>query len=110
MERASGPPTARASSTPNAVLEFWFLSFEGAFMPDATLQIPPPTPLTSFTEDEIMFRDNIRQFADEKVRPLVKEMDEKGVFDQDLIRQFFQLGLMGIEIPEQYRRRRRQVL
>ena len=49
-----------------------------------------------------MFRDNIRQFADEKVRPLVKEMDEKGVFDKDLIHQFFQLGLMGIEIPEQY--------
>ena len=49
-----------------------------------------------------MFRDNIRQFADDKVRPLVKEMDEKGVFDQDLIHQFFQLGLMGIEIPEQY--------
>src|SRR4026207_1558240 len=71
-------------------------------MPDATLQIPPPAPLTSFTEDEIMFRDNIRQFADEKVRPLVREMDEKGVFDPDLIRQFFQLGLMGIEIPEQY--------
>src|SRR5690242_4951405 len=71
-------------------------------MPDATLQIPSPTPLTWFTEDEIMFRDNIRQFADEKVCPLVREMDEKGVFDPDLIRQFFQLGLMGIEIPEQY--------
>jgi butyryl-CoA dehydrogenase/short/branched chain acyl-CoA dehydrogenase len=71
-------------------------------MPDATLQIPSPSPLTSFTEDEIMFRDNIRRFADEKVRPLVREMDEKGVFDQDLIGQFFQLGLMGIEIPEQY--------
>jgi len=71
-------------------------------MPDAALQIPPPSPLTSFSEDEIMFRDNIRQFADEKVRPLVKEMDEKGVFDKDLIHQFFQLGLMGIEIPQQY--------
>lgn len=47
-------------------------------MPDATLQIPSPSPLTSFSEDEIMFRDNIRQFADDKVRPLVKEMDEKG--------------------------------
>src|ERR1043165_5382968 len=70
-------------------------------MPETTLQAPP-SPLTSFTEDEIMFRDNIRQFADEKVRPLVKEMDEKGVFDKDLIHQFFQLGLMGIEIPEQY--------
>src|ERR1700675_3075954 len=70
-------------------------------MPDV-LQLPSPAPLTSFSEDEIMFRDNIRQFADEKVRPLVKEMDEKGVFDKDLIHQFFQLGLMGIEIPEQY--------
>jgi len=49
-----------------------------------------------------LFRDNIRQFADEKVRPLVKEMDEKGVFDKELIEQFFQLGLMGIEVPEQY--------
>jgi alkylation response protein AidB-like acyl-CoA dehydrogenase len=61
-----------------------------------------PHPLTAFTEDEILFRDNIRRFADEKLRPLVKEMDEKGVFDKELIDQFFQLGLMGIEIPEQF--------
>ena len=71
-------------------------------MPETTLQAAPPTPLTSFTEDEILFRDNIRQFADERIRPLVKEMDEKGVFEKDLIQDFFQLGLMGIEIPEQY--------
>src|SRR5712664_674727 len=71
-------------------------------MAQTTLQLPPPLPLTTFTEDEILFRDNIRQFADEKVRPLVREMDEKGVFDQGLIHQFFRLGLMGIEIPEQY--------
>ncbi len=70
-------------------------------MPD-TLQAAPPAPLTTLTEDEILFRDNIRQFADEKIRPHVKEMDEKGVFDRDLIHDFFQLGLMGIEIPEQY--------
>jgi alkylation response protein AidB-like acyl-CoA dehydrogenase len=67
-----------------------------------TLQSPVPTPLTTLTEDEVLFRDNIRQFADDKIRPLVKEMDEKGVFEKDLIREFFQLGLMGIEIPEQY--------
>src|SRR6201984_2898067 len=70
-------------------------------MPE-TLQAVTPAPLTTLTEDEILFRDNIRQFADEKVRPLAKEMDEKGVFDKDLIHDFFQLGLMGIEIPEQY--------
>src|SRR2546428_3479787 len=71
-------------------------------MPETTLQLPAPLPLTTFAEDEILFRDNIRQFAEEKVRPLVREMDEKGVFEKDLIREFFQLGLMGIEIPEQY--------
>src|SRR5215469_3716349 len=66
------------------------------------LQAAVPSPLTTLTEDELLFRDNIRQFADEKIRPLVKEMDEKGVFDKELIHDFFQLGLMGIEIPEQY--------
>src|SRR6202522_3737580 len=71
-------------------------------MPETVLQSAPPPPLTTLTEDEILFRDNIRQFADERVRPLVKEMDEKGIFDKDLIHEFFQLGLMGIEIPEQY--------
>jgi len=71
-------------------------------MPETTLQSAPPTPLTILTEDEILFRDNIRQFADERVRPLVKEMDEKGIFDKALIHEFFQLGLMGIEIPEQF--------
>src|ERR1700689_331810 len=71
-------------------------------MPETVLQSAPPPPLTTLTEDEILFRDNIRQFADERVRPLVKEMDEKGIFDKDLIHEFFQLGLMGVEIPEQY--------
>jgi alkylation response protein AidB-like acyl-CoA dehydrogenase len=71
-------------------------------MAETTLQAAVPSPLTSLTEDEILFRDNIHQFAEDKVRPLVKEMDEKGVFDKSLIQEFFQLGLMGIEIPEQY--------
>src|SRR2546428_5709083 len=71
-------------------------------MPETTLQLPAPLPLTTFAEDEILFRDNIRQFAEEKVRPLVREMDEKGVFDKNLVHEFFQLGLMAIEMPEQY--------
>jgi alkylation response protein AidB-like acyl-CoA dehydrogenase len=70
-------------------------------MPDTALQ-SPATPLTTLSEDEVLFRDNVRQFAEEKVRPLAKEMDEKGVFDHGLLEQFFQLGLMGIEIPEQF--------
>jgi alkylation response protein AidB-like acyl-CoA dehydrogenase len=71
-------------------------------MPEAILTAAHPTPLNSLTDDEILFRDNIHQFAEEKVRPLVKEMDEKAVFDHGLVEQFFQLGLMGIEVPEQY--------
>jgi alkylation response protein AidB-like acyl-CoA dehydrogenase len=71
-------------------------------MSDTPFQAPSPAPLTSLTDEEILFRDNIRQFADDKLRPLAKEMDEKGIFDKELLRQFFQLGLMGIEIPEQY--------
>jgi butyryl-CoA dehydrogenase/short/branched chain acyl-CoA dehydrogenase len=62
----------------------------------------PPTPLVVLTEDEVLFRENIRQFAEEKIRPHVREMDEKGVFDPAIISQFFQLGLMGIEIPAEY--------
>src|SRR4051812_19235555 len=71
-------------------------------MPETALQSLPAIPLTSLSEDEILFRENVRQFAEEKVRPLAKEMDEKGVFDKSLIEQFFHLGLMGIEVPEQY--------
>jgi alkylation response protein AidB-like acyl-CoA dehydrogenase len=71
-------------------------------MSGTTLQLPSPAPLTNLTEDEILFRDTIRKFAEEKIRPRVKEMDEKGVFENNLIQEFFQLGLMGIEIPEQY--------
>ncbi len=59
-------------------------------------------PVTVLSEDETLFRDTVRQFADEKIRPHVKEMDEKAIFEPSLLQEFFQLGLMGIEIPEQY--------
>jgi len=72
-------------------------------MPEAVIDATSlPSPLTTMTPDEVLFRDNVRQFAEEKIRPLVREMDEKQVFDRSLVEQFFQLGLMGIEIPEQY--------
>ena len=68
----------------------------------ATPPAEAPKPLVALTDDEQLFRDNIRQFAEETVRPHVKEMDEKGVFERSLIDQFFQLGIMAIETPEQY--------
>ena len=61
-----------------------------------------PQPLLVLSEDEQLFRDNIRKFAEESIRPLVKEMDERGAMDHSLGEQFHQLGLMGIEFPEQY--------
>ena len=72
-------------------------------MSQATAQLTaPPQPLVALTEDEVLFRDNVRQFAEDSIRPKVREMDEKGVFERSLIDQFFQLGLMGIEVPEQF--------
>ncbi len=72
-------------------------------MPEATsTPIHDHPALTSLSEDEQLFRDSVRQFADEKIRPLVRKMDEEQVFDRDLIRQFFELGLMGVEIPAEY--------
>jgi butyryl-CoA dehydrogenase/short/branched chain acyl-CoA dehydrogenase len=83
--------------------EFDHLSFKDFLMPQATAQLTaPPQPLVALTEDEVLFRDNVRQFADDSIRPKVREMDEKGVFERSLIDQFFQLGLMGIEVPEQF--------
>ena len=61
-----------------------------------------PRALTTITEEEELFRTTIREFADTELRPHVHEMDEKGIFKPELISRFFELGLMGIEIPEQF--------
>jgi alkylation response protein AidB-like acyl-CoA dehydrogenase len=59
-------------------------------------------PLTHLDAEEKLFRDTVRRFARERIAPRVREMDEDGAFDKDLIDEFFSLGLMGIEIPEEY--------
>ena len=59
-------------------------------------------PLTVFAEDELLFRDSVREFANARVRPLVREMDEQASMSAALIAQLFDLGVMGIEIPETY--------
>src|SRR5664279_5574771 len=66
-----------------------------------SLETPPP-PLTALSHDEQLFQTTVRKFAREQIRPFVREMDEAGVFRQDIIKQFFDMGLMGIEIPEEY--------
>ena len=61
-----------------------------------------PAALTSLGEDEQMFRETVRRFAVEQIGPLVRGMDESQQMDAGLIKKLFQLGLMGIEVPEQY--------
>ncbi len=61
-----------------------------------------PGPLTQLTEEEQLFQATVRRFAREQIAPHVREMDEAGVFRKEIIRQFFELGLMGVEIPEEY--------
>src|SRR6266851_4061892 len=62
----------------------------------------PPSPLTILSEEEKLFQSTVRRFAREQIGPHVREMDAAAVFRKDILRQFFDLGLMGIEIPEQY--------
>jgi alkylation response protein AidB-like acyl-CoA dehydrogenase len=61
-----------------------------------------PMALTQLGDDEQLFRDTIRRFAVEQIGPLVRGMDESQQMDAGLIRKLFELGLMGIEIPEEY--------
>jgi alkylation response protein AidB-like acyl-CoA dehydrogenase len=60
------------------------------------------SPLTLLAEDEIIFRDSVRGFAEAHIRPLVREMDEHAKIPRSLIDRLFELGVMGVEIPESY--------
>jgi len=59
-------------------------------------------PLTRLTEDEAMLKDAAAEFAASVIAPHVHEMDEAAKLDPSIVRQFFEMGLMGIEISEQY--------
>jgi alkylation response protein AidB-like acyl-CoA dehydrogenase len=59
-------------------------------------------PLTVLAEDELLFRDSVREFANAQVRPHVREMDEHAKIPRDLVNRLFDLGVMGIEVPEAY--------
>ncbi len=71
-------------------------------MPTAEGTATAPQPLTALNEEERFFQATVRKFAREQIRPHVREMDEAGAFRKEIIRQFFEMGLMGIDIPEEY--------
>ena len=62
----------------------------------------PPPPLTLLADDERLFFDSVYEFADNEIRPLVREMDEHAKIAPALIEKLFALGVMGIEIPDSY--------
>ena len=62
----------------------------------------PHQPITELSEEEVLFRENVRQFAGKELAPLVRGMDEEQQMDAGLVRKLFELGLMGIEIPEEF--------
>lgn len=64
--------------------------------------VSAPLPLTHLNEDEQLFRSTVREFAQQNIGPLVRQMDEEQHFAAELLPQLFNLGLMGIEIPVEY--------
>jgi len=72
-----------------------------AVMPQIA-EMPVVAPLTMLQEEERLFQSSVRQFARERLAPHVRAMDEEGKFRADLLREMFALGLMGIDIKEQY--------
>ncbi len=75
-------------------------------MPEAPFRLSPrshaPSPLTHLSEEEKLFYATVRKFAEERIAPLVRTMDDAQQFNPGLVKQLFELGLMGIEIPEEH--------
>jgi alkylation response protein AidB-like acyl-CoA dehydrogenase len=71
-------------------------------MPSEAVAVSSPCPLTHLNEDEQLFRLSVREFSQQTIGPLVRQMDEEQHLSADLLPQLFQLGLMGIEIPVEY--------
>ena len=61
-----------------------------------------PPALTTLTEDELLLRESVRAFADTEIRPQVHEMDDRQTIPRNLIDALFALGVMGVEIPDEF--------
>jgi butyryl-CoA dehydrogenase len=58
--------------------------------------------LTTLSEDEIQFRDAVRTFAENEIKPHVHDMDQKGEMKPEIVKKLFEMGLMGVESPEKF--------
>src|SRR5579862_1436537 len=94
---------SRCVFTPSQVLHSTvFLPFLRSLMSPEAFAVSNPSPLTHLSEDEQLFRSSVREFSQQIIGPLVRQMDDEQHFSSDLLPQLFQLGLMGIEIPIEY--------
>jgi short-chain 2-methylacyl-CoA dehydrogenase len=71
-------------------------------MTTQTAELTPGSPLTTLSEEEQMFQQSVRDFAVERIRPLVPRMDHDATMDKGLIQSFFELGIMGVEVPDRW--------
>src|SRR2546428_1987051 len=69
---------------------------------DTDVQAVSRAPLPVLAEDEQLFRDSCRSFAEGRIRPLVRKMDDEAKLEQSVIPELFDLGLMGIHIPDEF--------
>jgi len=67
-----------------------------------TSDIVPGCPLTTLSEDEKIFADSVAEFAKGEMTDLISKMDEESMLDKGLLKKFFEMGLMGIEVPDEY--------
>jgi butyryl-CoA dehydrogenase/short/branched chain acyl-CoA dehydrogenase len=61
-----------------------------------------PAPLTRLSDEETLFRDSVLAFARERIEPHSRAMDQSGVFRADLLAELFEMGLMAVDLPEEY--------
>ena len=59
-------------------------------------------PLTVLGEDDALFRDAIREFAEGEIAPRIASMEKNGRYDDDLLPKLFEMGLMAVDVPEEY--------
>uniref|UniRef100_UPI00358DFFB6 short/branched chain specific acyl-CoA dehydrogenase, mitochondrial isoform X1 n=2 Tax=Myxine glutinosa TaxID=7769 RepID=UPI00358DFFB6 len=98
------PPSFNRVTRPSRCVRLMSLADQtGKHHEDDVIRRPKRNlPLRSLSEDECMMREAVARFAQEKIAPLVSEMDRKSEMHPSVIKGLFENGLMGVEIPEAY--------
>ena len=66
------------------------------------VELATPAPLTVLSDEERLFQQSVRRFARERIAPHVRAMDEESAFRDDVLAEMFEMGLMAIDIPDEY--------